>query len=170
MCLVQTHAGLKRQARNLCYLSTVLLQDCAPWDETAAVLWRLHLCWIQFCPLRRVYRMNEGDKFHRPGKIFLRLSAFLWSQWYENHTNLSCDNPIYLVPMPEVHMCLDNYRIHRTLEHSVSWIGTCWKCAELELAENQSLIYQEILLIPAICGVSRIVIKFHVLSDQKRWW
>lgn len=77
MCLVETHAVLKRQARNLCYLTTVLLQDCASLDVTAAVLRRLHLHWIQFCPLRRVYRMSKGDKFHRPRKIFLRLSAFL---------------------------------------------------------------------------------------------
>lgn len=43
VCLVQIHAVLKKQARNLCYLSTVTLQGCASLDEAAVVL-RLRLC------------------------------------------------------------------------------------------------------------------------------
>lgn len=59
-------------------------------DEAADVLRRLHPWLIQFWPLRRVYRMNQDDRFLRSGKLFLRLSALfiIWTTWKSHESSL----------------------------------------------------------------------------------
>lgn len=77
--------------------------------------------------------MNKGGKFHRCVDCFSIFNS-------EHNLNdmkitkiiLSCDKPIYFVPLPEVHTYLDNIIIYGPLELFV-------RSAELVLSEKKRI-------------------------------
>jgi len=66
---------------------------------------------------------------------------------------------MYLVPLHEVHMHLDNSMIQRPMDIFAS-------CAEVVLAEKTITGSPRVTIYLAISDVFRIVVKFLLLSDQ----
>lgn len=119
----------KESLLSVCYYASFSRLCLFRWSWVE--LRRLHLFWVHFWPLRRVYIMNKGGKFHICVDCFsIFNSAYNLNYMKITKIILSCNKPIYLVPLPEVHTYLDNTIIYSPLE-LFDW------CAELVLSEKK---------------------------------